>query len=133
MLKPGKGERIVNGIPIREYLKSEVLMLDVEQPFDVTAAGSSLRVVAQVQGGGLKRPGRSDRLAFRAHSPRSVRNTASSCGKKALSPAIHVLSKEKYGQPGPANGSSSRTFDLFSIRIYHHICEQGMGALPLEA
>ena len=53
MVKPGKGERIINGIPIREYLKSEVLMLDVEQPFDVTATGGSYDIVAQVQGGGL--------------------------------------------------------------------------------
>ena len=34
ILKPGKGERIINGEIIKDYLKSEALLLDVEQPFD---------------------------------------------------------------------------------------------------
>ncbi|HMD68885.1 MAG TPA: 30S ribosomal protein S9, partial [Chitinivibrionales bacterium] len=53
VLKPGKGERVVNGIPIKEYLKSEVLMLDVEQPFELLAVGTSYDMVAHVLGGGL--------------------------------------------------------------------------------
>jgi small subunit ribosomal protein S9 len=61
ILKPGKGERIINGSIIKDYLKSDVLLLDVEQPFEVLQTGSSFDVVAQVQGGGLS--GQTGRLS----------------------------------------------------------------------
>ncbi|MCX7726758.1 MAG: 30S ribosomal protein S9 [Chitinispirillaceae bacterium] len=52
-IMPGKGERIVNGKTIKEYLKSETLVMDAEQPFAVLNLSNSYDMVASVSGGGL--------------------------------------------------------------------------------
>jgi small subunit ribosomal protein S9 len=101
MLKPGKGERIVNGIPIREYLKSEVLMLDVEQPFDVTAAGSSYDVVAQVQGGGLSGQAGAIRLGISRALAKISEEYRKLLRKKGLiTRDSRIVERKKYGQAG---------------------------------
>lgn len=101
MLKPGKGERIVNGLPIREYLKSEVLMLDVEQPFDVTAVGSSYDVVAQVQGGGLSGQAGAIRLGISRALAKVSEEYRKLLRKKGLiTRDSRIVERKKYGQAG---------------------------------
>jgi small subunit ribosomal protein S9 len=101
ILKPGKGERIVNGLPIREYLKSEVLMLDVEQPFDVTAAGASYDVVAHVQGGGLSGQAGAIRLGIsRALSKISEEYRKQLRKKGLITRDSRIVERKKYGQAG---------------------------------
>jgi small subunit ribosomal protein S9 len=39
ILKPGKGERIVNKHSFNDYLKSEMLIMDIEQPFQLLQVG----------------------------------------------------------------------------------------------
>ena len=54
ILRPGKGLKIVNGKPIDEYLKSDVLVMDVEQPLNLLQSAESYDVIARVRGGGLR-------------------------------------------------------------------------------
>ncbi len=101
MVKPGKGERIVNGIPIREYLKSEVLMLDVEQPFDVTATGGSYDIVAQVQGGGLSGQAGAIRLGISRALAKISEDYRKQLRKKGLiTRDSRIVERKKYGQAG---------------------------------
>lgn len=101
ILKPGKGERIINGLPIKDYLKSEVLMLDVEQPFEVLAAGNSYDVVAHVQGGGLSGQAGAIRLGISRALARVSEEYRKQLRKKGLiTRDSRVVERKKYGQAG---------------------------------
>ena len=52
-LKPGKGNIIINGTPMKDYFKRPVLQMILVQPFDVTKRDGSYDVIAIVKGGGL--------------------------------------------------------------------------------
>jgi small subunit ribosomal protein S9 len=101
ILKPGKGERIINGVPIKEYLKSEVLMLDVEQPFDVLAVGNSYDVVVHVQGGGLSGQAGAIRLGISRALSKMSEDFRKQLRKKGLiTRDSRVVERKKYGQAG---------------------------------
>jgi len=53
MLKPGKGERLVNGSMFRDYIKSGTLISDIEKPLELLSVSDTYDVVARVRGGGL--------------------------------------------------------------------------------
>jgi small subunit ribosomal protein S9 len=101
ILKPGKGERIINGLSIKDYLKSDVLMLDVEQPFDVLAAGSSYDIVVHVQGGGLSGQAGAIRLGIsRALSKISEEYRKQLRKKGLITRDSRIVERKKYGQAG---------------------------------
>lgn len=101
ILRPGKGERVVNGLPIREYLKSETLARNSEQPFHLLQAGSSYDVVAKVLGGGLS--GQSD--AIRLGISRALAQISEDFRKQLRKTGLltrdsRVVERKKYGQSG---------------------------------
>ena len=49
----GKGQIIVNGIPMAEYFRRPVLQMIIAQPFGITKRGTAYDVHAIVAGGGL--------------------------------------------------------------------------------
>lgn len=101
ILKAGKGERVINGVPIKEYLKSEVLMLDVEQPFELLAVGSSYDVVAHVQGGGLSGQAGAIRLGISRALAKISEEYRKQLRKKGLvTRDSRVVERKKYGQAG---------------------------------
>ena len=101
ILKAGKGERVINGVPIKEYLKSEVLMLDVEQPFELLAVGSSYDVVAHVQGGGLSGQAGAFRLGISRALAKISEEYRKQLRKKGLvTRDSRVVERKKYGQAG---------------------------------
>jgi small subunit ribosomal protein S9 len=101
VLKPGKGERVVNGIPIKEYLKSEVLMLDVEQPFELLAVGTSYDMVAHVLGGGLSGQAGAIRLGISRALAKISEEYRKQLRKKGLvTRDSRVVERKKYGQAG---------------------------------
>ena len=53
ILRPGTGQKLVNGQPIGEYLKSETLVTIVEQPFALLEVNNAYDMMASVTGGGL--------------------------------------------------------------------------------
>ncbi len=52
-LKPGKGNIIINGTPMKDYFKRPVLQMILVQPFDVTKRDGSYDVIAIFKGVGL--------------------------------------------------------------------------------
>lgn len=101
ILKPGKGERIINGVPIKEYLKSELLMLDVEQPFELLTTGASYDVVAHVQGGGLSGQAGAIRLGISRALGKISEEFRKQLRKKGLlTRDSRVVERKKYGQAG---------------------------------
>jgi small subunit ribosomal protein S9 len=53
MVKSGKGERLVNGNPFRDYIKSDILISDIEKPLELLNISESYDVIARVRGGGI--------------------------------------------------------------------------------
>ena len=101
ILKPGKGERTINGESIKEYLKSDVLLLDVEQPFELLQNGTTFDVVAQVQGGGLSGQTGAIRLGIsRALAKISEEYRKQLRHKGLLTRDSRVVERKKYGQAG---------------------------------
>ena len=52
-LVPGTGKITMNGKDVREYLPFETLILDMEQPFDLTETKGQYDVLVNVNGGGF--------------------------------------------------------------------------------
>ena len=101
ILKPGKGERTINGETIKVYLKSDVLLLDVEQPFELLQNGTTFDVVVQVQGGGLSGQTGAIRLGIsRALAKISEEYRKQLRHKGLLTRDSRVVERKKYGQAG---------------------------------
>lgn len=101
IIRPGKGERTVNGKPIIEYLKSELLVMDAEQPMQLLSVGETFDVVASVRGGGLSGQCGAIRLGVaRALSLISEENRKVLRKKGFLTRDSRVVERKKYGQAG---------------------------------
>jgi small subunit ribosomal protein S9 len=101
IIRPGKGERIVNGRPIQDYLKSDVLVKDVEQPFQVLQLSESYDIVASVRGGGLSGQSGAIRLGI-ARALALVNDEYHKVLRKSgfLTRDSRVVERKKYGQAG---------------------------------
>ncbi|MBN1576230.1 MAG: 30S ribosomal protein S9 [Chitinispirillaceae bacterium] len=101
IIRTGKGERTVNGKPINEYLKSEVLVMDAEQPFKLLNAAELFDLVASVHGGGLSGQCGAIRLGIaRALSKLSDENRVALRKKGFLTRDSRVVERKKYGLAG---------------------------------
>lgn len=101
IVRPGKGERIINGKPISEYLKSEVLVMDAEQPLKLLNSSEQFDVVASVRGGGLSGQCGAIRLGIaRALSKLSDENRIALRKKGFLTRDSRVVERKKYGLAG---------------------------------
>lgn len=101
ILKPGKGERTVNGRPIKEYLRGEMLVRTVEEPFQTLEAGGSYDVIARVRGGGLSGQAGALRLGIsRALARISEDNRKKLRDKGFMTRDPRVVERKKYGQAG---------------------------------
>jgi small subunit ribosomal protein S9 len=101
ILKPGKGERVVNGRPIKEYLRGDVLVRNVEEPFVLLEAGASYDVIARVKGGGLS----GQAGALRLGVSRALGKVSEDYRKKLRDQGFmtrdpRVVERKKYGQAG---------------------------------
>ena len=101
IVKPGTGRRIVNGSNLLDYLKSETLMVDAEQPFEAIQKSSEFDIAVKVVGGGLSgqagaiRLGIARALALMSEDYRKVLRHAG-----FLTRDSRVVERKKYGQPG---------------------------------
>lgn len=101
ILKPGKGERIVNGNQIRDYLKGESLIRKVEEPFEALESGGSYDMLAKASGGGLSGQAGAIRLGI----SRALAKLSEEARKKLrkggfLTRDSRVVERKKYGQAG---------------------------------
>jgi small subunit ribosomal protein S9 len=101
IVKPGKGEKKINGKTMLEYLKSDVLVMDVEKPLQMLSAIESYDIVARVRGGGLSgqsgaiRLGISRALALMSEDNRKVLRKGG-----MLTRDSRIVERKKYGQAG---------------------------------
>ena len=101
ILRPGKGERTVNGKPIIDYLKSDVLVMDAEQPLQLLNVSDSFDLVASVRGGGLSGQCGAIRLGIaRALAQMSEDNRKALRKKGFLTRDSRVVERKKYGLAG---------------------------------
>jgi small subunit ribosomal protein S9 len=101
ILKSGKGERTVNGRPIREYLRGDALVRVVEEPFQTLEAGAAYDLVARVRGGGLSGQAGALRLGI----SRALGKVSEDYRKKLRARGFmtrdpRVVERKKYGQAG---------------------------------
>ena len=100
-LKPGTGERTVNGSQIREYLKGDTLIRKVEEPFEALETGGSFDLTAKVSGGGLSGQAGALRLGIsRALAQISEDNRKKMRKGGYLTRDSRVVERKKYGQAG---------------------------------
>ena len=52
ILTPGTGNIVVNGIPAKEYLPSDILLMIVDQPLELTNTKDKFDIKVNVYGGG---------------------------------------------------------------------------------
>ncbi len=101
ILKPGKGARMVNGRDINEYLRSDVLVMDVEKPFQMIPDSVSFDMVATARGGGLSGQSGALRLGIsRALATISEANRKILRKNGLLTRDSRIVERKKYGQAG---------------------------------
>ena len=101
ILQPGKGERTVNGKPLLAYLCSDVLVMDVERPFDLVQSGATFDMLANVRGGGLSGQSGALRLGIaRALATVSEANRKVLRKSGMLTRDSRIVERKKYGQAG---------------------------------
>ena len=101
MLQPGKGDRKVNGRDINEFLRSDVLVMDVERPFQLLTGGECFDMTANVRGGGLSGQSGALRLGIaRALATISEANRKLMRKNGFLTRDSRIVERKKYGQAG---------------------------------
>ena len=63
-MKSGKGNIVVNGVPVNEYMPYGTLVLDVKQPLVLTNNENTFDIVVKVNGGGFSGQAGAIRLAI---------------------------------------------------------------------
>lgn len=53
IIKPGQGNFVINKRPARDYLMSDLLLQDAEQPLELTKTKGTFDIQVNVKGGGL--------------------------------------------------------------------------------
>ena len=100
-IKPGSGNIVVNGRPIREYLARDVLVMLANQPFEATETVGRFDVRVRAEGGGLSGQAGAIRLGIaRAllEYDANYKGTLRSAG--LLTRDAREVERKKYGQPG---------------------------------
>lgn len=101
ILQPGKGERKVNGRDMQEFLRSDVLVMDVERPFQLLPGTETFDVIANVTGGGLSGQAGALRLGIsRALALMSEDNRKLLRKNGLLTRDSRIVERKKYGQAG---------------------------------
>lgn len=101
IVKSGKGERIINGQPLKNYVKSDTLVQTIEQPFVALKAGESYDVVVRVIGGGLAGQSGAIRLGIsRALAQVSEEYHRLLRKNGFLTRDSRVVERKKYGRAG---------------------------------
>jgi small subunit ribosomal protein S9 len=100
-LKPGHGQVLVNGRPIREYLQRDTLVMIANQPFDATDTRDKFDVRVRAAGGGLTGQAGAIRLGVAralAEYDEKYKPTLRRAG--LLTRDAREVERKKYGQPG---------------------------------
>ncbi len=101
ILKSGKGKRIVNGSTLKEHIKSDTLILDIEKPFELLQVSDSYDITVRVKGGGLSGQAGAIRLGIsRALAKMSEDNRKALRKNGLLTRDSREVERKKYGLAG---------------------------------
>lgn len=101
IIKPGTGAITINGRSVLDYLKSEMLVLDIEKPLDLLQIKGSFDMTIQVRGGGLRGQAGAIRLGIsRALAKLSEDNRKLLRKNGLLTRDPRVVERKKYGMSG---------------------------------
>jgi small subunit ribosomal protein S9 len=98
-LMQGGGKMLVNGIPMRQYLTKDNLMVQVEKPLEITGMMGKVDIISSARGGGLSGQAGALRLAI-ARALVKMNEECKKALKKAglLSRDPRMVERKKYGQ-----------------------------------
>ncbi|MFA6032569.1 MAG: 30S ribosomal protein S9 [Myxococcota bacterium] len=100
-MKPGKGEAIVNGLPMAQYFGRATSMMIIAQPFAITEMTDRFDLKIRVCGGG--KAGQADAVKYGvAKALLKFNKDLRPVLKKAgfLTRDARIKERKKYGQPG---------------------------------
>jgi small subunit ribosomal protein S9 len=101
IVKPGKGERLVNGRSAGDYLCSDTLLRTVEEPFETLETAGAFDVVARVKGGGISGQAGALRLGVSRALAQINEDYHRKLRKNGfLTRDSRTVERKKYGQPG---------------------------------
>jgi small subunit ribosomal protein S9 len=100
-LRPGKGEIVVNRIPIEDYFNRDSVKQVLKQPLAITGTGEDFDILVNVQGGGKTGQAGAVRLGI-ARALVEFNPDHRPILKKAglLTRDARKVERKKYGQPG---------------------------------
>ncbi len=99
-IKPGSGNIVVNGRPIREYLARDVLVMLANQPFEMTETQGRFDVRVRANGGGLSGQAGAIRLGIaRALVEYDANHKGPLRSAGLLTRDAREVERKKYGQP----------------------------------
>jgi small subunit ribosomal protein S9 len=101
IVKPGKGDRTINGRNVKTYIKSDSLIMEIEKPFDLLQLGASYDIFVRVRGGGLSGQAGAIRLSIsRALAKHSEEYRKALRKNGLLTRDSRVVERKKYGLAG---------------------------------
>jgi len=101
IIRPGTGAKTINGLSMVEYLKSDVLVMNVEKPLQLLGLNDGYDVRVRVRGGGLSGQSGAVRLGIsRALALISEDNRKALRKNGLLTRDSRVVERKKYGQAG---------------------------------
>ncbi len=101
ILKHGNGKRIVNGESLKDYIKSDTLIMDIEQPFEMLKSGNFYDVTIRVKGGGLSGQAGAIRLGISSALAQVSEENRKQLRKGGLlTRDSRVVERKKYGMAG---------------------------------
>jgi small subunit ribosomal protein S9 len=101
IVKAGKGERLVNGSPFKNYIRSDALITDIEKPLDLLQVAGTFDVVARVRGGGLSGQAGAIRLGISRALAQISQDYRKQLRKNGLlTRDSRIVERKKYGQAG---------------------------------
>ncbi len=101
ILKPGTGKRVINKKPFMDHIKSETLLMDIEQPFALLQVSETYDVFARVTGGGLSGQAGAMRLGISRALAQISEDSRKQLRKNGLlTRDSRVVERKKYGLAG---------------------------------
>jgi len=101
VIKEGSGQRLVNGMKLREYFDRDAVVIHAEEPLKLYPSGDQIDVTIDVRGGGKNGQAGAVRLGIaRALASLDQALVKSLRDAGFLSRDPRMKERKKYGQPG---------------------------------
>ncbi len=100
-LSPGKGDIIINKIPLDKYFPYETMKMIVQQPLNAVAVNGKYDIMVRVRGGGISGQAQAIRHGIARALVKANSDFRSKLKKEGLlTRDPRVVERKKYGQKG---------------------------------